>query len=149
MCQDETWESSSKSLRMKSRRFRLGSGARNGAHPAITARAITRLHRVERSEMITTFLLTGAWSSRAQVGRMPLKLNRWQQFSNEGRRILIKTLQDQVPKPAGGMTTDPIKQENATLGSIIRRLRGRTKKDPLTGKKRAPAGARRISLEGT
>jgi len=80
---------------------------------------------------------------------MPLKLNRWQQFSNEGRRILIKTLQDQVPKPAGGMTTDPIKQETATLGSIIRRLRGRTKKHPLTGKKKAPAGARRISLEGT
>ena len=122
-----THKSSLMLLQMMSRLFRLGSDARESAYPLIKASAIAGLHRVERSEMLTTFLLTGAWSSRAQLKRMPLRLNRWQQFSNEGRRSHIKTLRAKKTKPAGDMTGH-LTQESATLNAInaiIRLLRGR------------------------
>ena len=125
--QDGTHKSSSMLLQMMARLFSLGSDARESAYPLIKASAIAGLHRVERSEMLTTFLLTGAWSSRAQLERLPLRLNRWQQFSNEGRRSHIKTLQDEKTKPAGDMT-GPSTQETTNLkaiNAIIRRLRGR------------------------
>ncbi len=72
--------------------------------------------------MLRTFFLTCSWSSRAQLGRLQLKLNPWQRFSTEGRRSLIKTVQDEKPKPASAMA-EAMKQETAILNTIIRRTK--------------------------
>ena len=126
--ENETYVSRPVPLPMKSKLSRLARGARGGSYRRLPARAAAALHCPERSEMLTTFLLVGSWSSRARVGRLPLTLNRWGQFSATRGPGLLEELHVFNRKSASPATPELRAQEPSAFRSVIRRLRGEDKK---------------------